>query len=141
MKKLFRFASVASILVVMGAATSAYAQSSQMTYVNIPFEFSFAKKVLPAGNYSLIKSPEHLLTLRDAGGQTIGLAFTTGIQSPNLSLNSRLKFRSLNGQKVLSEVWFQDSSLGEILRSTAPEARGAAVNARASGDRQAVGQE
>ncbi len=83
-----------------------------------PVEFSIGDRTFPPGDYSLVQPMQHLLALRDARGQTIASAFTSGIDSSAAPAISKLKFHSLAGQNVLTEVWQQDSHLGQKLFAT-----------------------
>ena len=68
------------MLAVLGL-TMASAQTTSVIKVNVPFDFSFADRTFPAGEYSLIQPMQHLLVLRDARGYSIAQSFTGGIES------------------------------------------------------------
>ena len=119
MKQLIARTLTSLMLVVVWLATTAQAQSTPLVIkVNIPFEFSIGTRTFPPGDYSLVQALQHLLALRDARGQTIASAFTSGIDSSAAPAISKLKFHSLAGQNVLTEVWQQDSHLGHKLFAT-----------------------
>ena len=118
MKWTIRFTLASLVLAVVLAAGSAHAQSAALIKVNIPFGFSFGNKTFPSGKYSLVQPQPHFLVLRDARGQTIALAFTSGVESSTASATNKVMFHSVDGQNVLSEVWHQDASWGEKLHST-----------------------
>ncbi len=103
-------------LVVMCLAATAQAQSTPLVIkVNIPFEFNIGDQTFPAGAYSLVQPLQHLVALRDARGRTIASAFTTGLESSEAQVTNKLTFTSVGGQNVLSEIWQQDSHLGQKL--------------------------
>jgi hypothetical protein len=119
MKQLIARTLTSLMPVVVWLATTAQAQSTPLVIkVNIPFEFSIGDRSFPPGDYSLVQPMQHLLALRDARGQTIASAFTSGIESSAAPAISKLKFSSVAGQNVLSEVWQQDSHLGQKLLGT-----------------------
>ena len=103
------------LTIVLCIAGSAYAQSSAVIRVKIPFEFSLGGKTFPSGDYSLVQPLQHLLVLRDARGQTIASTFTHGVQLSPAPAASKLRFRSVGGQYVLTEVWQQDDTTGHQL--------------------------
>ena len=119
MKQLIARTLTSLMLVVVWLAATAQAQSSPVVIkVNIPFEFSIGTRTFPPGDYSLVQPLQHLLALRDARGQTIASVFTSGIESSQAPALSKLRFDSVAGQNVLSEVWQQDSRLGQKLFAT-----------------------
>jgi len=117
MKRAIRHTLASLLLVVVWAAGTACAQSAALIKVNIPFDFRFGDRTFPAGNYSLVRPQQHFLVLRDARGQTIALAFTSGVESSTASATSKLMFRSVESQNVLSEIWPQYAGSGERLHS------------------------
>jgi len=119
MKQLITRTLTSLMLVVVWLAATAQAQSTPLVIkVKIPFEFSIGDRSFPAGDYSLVQPLQHLLALRDARGQTIASALTSGIESFEAPAISKLRFNSVGGQYVLSEVWQQDSHLGQKLFAT-----------------------
>ena len=119
MKQLITSTFTSLMLVVVWLATTAQAQSTPLVIkVNIPFEFSIGEWAFPPGDYSLVQPLQHLLALRDARGHTIASALTSGIESSEAPAISKLRFNSIGGQYVLSEVWQQDSQLGQKLFAT-----------------------
>src|SRR5262249_41848104 len=67
------------LLIVVWAAGSAYAQSSAVIRVNIPFDFSVGSQDFPAGKYSVVQPLQHFVVLRNDRGQSIAAAFTSGL--------------------------------------------------------------
>ncbi len=102
------------MLAVLGL-TMASAQTTSVIKVNVPFEFSFADRTFPAGEYSLIQPMQHLLVLRDARGYSIAQSFTGGIESLSAADATKLKFVNQDGQYVLTEVWESLDSSGQRL--------------------------
>jgi hypothetical protein len=100
-------------LVVLGLTMTASAQSTSVIKVNVPFEFSFADRTFPAGEYTLMQPMQHLLVLRDARGHSIAQAYTSGVESLTPADATKLKFTSRGGQYVLTEVWENLDSSGQ----------------------------
>lgn len=106
------------LTIVLCSAGSAYAQNPSVIKVNIPFGFNLGDKAFQPGEYSLVQPLQHFLVLRNARGQAIASTFTNGVESSSSSAVSTLKFRSVGGQYLLTEVWQQDRSDGDQLRYT-----------------------
>ena len=104
------------LTIVLCSAGSAYAQNPSVIKVNIPFGFSLGDKTFQPGEYSLVQPLQHFLVLRNARGQAIASTFTNGLELSAAPVVSTLKFRSVGGQYVLTEVWQQDRSDADQLR-------------------------
>jgi hypothetical protein len=115
MKNLFTRTVTLLGLMVVGLAMTAAAQSSAVIKANIPFDFNFAGRTFPAGEYSIVQPIQHVLALRDSRKQTIAQTFTGGIESITPAEDTKLKFYSRDGQYYLSEVWQAQDSAGELL--------------------------
>jgi hypothetical protein len=117
MKHLFARTLTFLMLVVMGLAVTAPAQSmtEKRIKANIPFEFNFGDKTFPAGEYILAQPLQHLLVLRDSQGRGIAQELTVGIESPIQPAKTQLRFNSSGGQYTLREVWRGENSSGERL--------------------------
>ena len=135
MKQLMKHTLAVLVLTIVGAAGTAHAQALTVIKVNIPFEFSFGDKTFPAGDYSLVRPLtfyQHFLMLRDARGQTIASSFTNAVESSADSATSKVRFRSVHGQKVLSEVWQQYHNSGEQVNVTDTNTRSYVAKRRSS---------
>ena len=98
-----RFA-LASILVFL-ASTSLYAQ--QKISANVPFDFIVAGKVLPAGNYDFVRSPDER-SIRVSGGKESAVALVLSRLAAGMHTtpkDAHVIFDKLNDQYFLSEVW------------------------------------
>jgi hypothetical protein len=116
MQQLMKHVFTSLLLLVVWGAGSAYAQSPAVMRFNIPFTFNVGDKTFPPGQYSIAQPMQQFLVLRNERGQTIASTLTQGIESWTVPEISKLRFRSVDGQNVLSEVWRQDDSLGHRLR-------------------------
>jgi hypothetical protein len=85
------------------AAASAYGQ--QVLRVDIPFEFSVANSVMPAGHYDVIGTPNMLKIYNYASRNSV-LVTTNNIGGgSNESADSRLVFNRYGDKYFLAEVW------------------------------------
>src|SRR5882757_10439608 len=124
------------LTIVLWIGGSAYAQSTAVIKVNIPFEFSLGDKTFPAGNYSVVQPLQHLLVLRNARGQTIASTIATGLELSSPPAISKLRFRSVDGQYALTEVWQQDDTAGLQIHSAAVSNRNYIAKHRSPESRQ-----
>ena len=101
---------------VVYLAGMAYGQTStSVIKVSIPFEFNVGNKTFPAGNYSLVQPMQHFLVLRDERGRTVASAFTSEVDVSSHVSNPKLRFSSVGGVHVLSEVWQAGDPAGQRL--------------------------
>jgi hypothetical protein len=106
----------ALLFVTLGAGIAAQAQSASTINVNVPFEFTFGAQTFPAGSYSVMQPEQHVVILRDARGYTVAQALTQGIESLAPAGSTTLKFRKSGDQHILTEIWQQYQTEGELLR-------------------------
>jgi hypothetical protein len=98
-----------------GLLLAVTAQAAPAIQVSIPFEFSFADKTFPAGDYSLDKPLPHLLVLRDSDGRPVARTFTGDVYSADRVAGTKLRFDYIGGKHVLREVWQEgDSSRQQV---------------------------
>ena len=118
MKHLITRTLTSLMLAAMWLPLAAQAQQTSVVKTNIPFEFSFNGRTFPAGEYSLVRPLDHMLTLRDSRGHTIAQSFTIGVDSLSAADATKLKFYNFEGRYILSEVWEKyDSSGVQLSRS------------------------
>lgn len=104
------------LLPVVYLAGNAYGQvTSSVIKVNIPFEFSVGDKTFAPGDYSLIQPLQHFLVLRDASGRTVASAFTHEVDASGPLATPKLRFASVGGQRILTELWQQQYPTGQRL--------------------------
>ena len=80
MKRLLELTLTSLFVFVLWTAGSAYAQSTAVIRVHVPFEFSLGSKTFQPGDYSLVQPLQNFLVLRNERGQTIASTFTTGVE-------------------------------------------------------------
>ena len=115
--------------VVLLSSGMAHAQSILwMVKASIPFEFNVGNRTMPAGQYSLVQLQQHSVQLRNARGEAIAFAFTSGVMSPGSAKISKLKFRVKGGHHILEQVWLRGSQIGEQLYRSKAEERQLEMN-------------
>lgn len=107
---------------VLFAGGSGYGQASAgVIRVNIPFEFAVGAKSFPAGNYSLVQPTQHFLVLRNERGQTIASTLTNIVDAPGALAEPRLRFKMIDGEHVLAELWQAKDPEGQQLVLSKPQ--------------------
>lgn len=115
--------SIFTALVLLAAlvATSASARTSRSLVVNIPFDFTVAGKLLPAGQYQLERSTQAStegLSLRNVDGNAGVFVLTSTLQSNERQSQSRLVFKRYKDQYFLSQFWTSGEASGrELIKS------------------------
>ena len=100
---------VGAVLWLTSAVQAQYAP--HLLKVSVPFEFTFADKSFPAGEYVLACTPARV-ELRDANGQVVALAIHHSVQSPADTVTPKLVFAATDGGPVLKQVWVGDPHQG-----------------------------
>jgi len=106
------------LAVVIGLMTTSSAVAQQATVVaNVPFDFSVHDATLPAGQYKISETGDHLLSINSVNGKHL---FTTinSVDSATPKTQSELVFRRYGDQYVLSEIWIAATEIGDSLPPT-----------------------
>jgi len=94
---------MAFILVTFFAVGLAFGQSER---VKVPYEFTFASKVLPAGTYTFSVIDSTMLQVESATGEALRSVIITRLGGPSEFLREgSLVFDKTAGGRILSEVW------------------------------------
>ncbi len=112
MKK--RIAGTLSVLTVLGLLAVPLAAQSRRLTADIPFEFTAAGKVMPAGEYEIVLKSEFSGVARLVATDAKQSAFALGhnIGGGKTQEESRLTFNQYGNQYFLSEIWAQGLSSG-----------------------------
>src|SRR5258708_8592939 len=94
---LFMTALVGVVLSFAGAMQAQYVP--HYVKVSVPFEFSVGDKLLPAGDYKLVCTPDEI-ELRDARGQVIASAVHHSVRTADAAVSPKLVFVSVGGRHV-----------------------------------------
>lgn len=105
--------------VVAAIAVPLSAQSTALK-VNVPFEFAIGSKILPAGEYRVMRadaSVPHILRIRssEANSEVLVNAVAVGQWASTPTGTARLVFNRYGNQYFLSQVWNGHSGTGEQL--------------------------
>lgn len=104
------------VITFFGAGT-AFGQDVQAVRAQIPYEFTFASSVLPAGTYTLTVT-RYGLQAQSASGEVYRSNIISRLAGPNPLLQSgSLVFDKSGNVRILSEVWMAGED-GILLHST-----------------------
>jgi hypothetical protein len=113
------------VAVVAAIAAPLSAQSTALK-VNVPFEFAIGSKILPAGEYRVMRadsSVPHILRIRslEANNDVLVTAVAVGHWGGTPAGTARLVFNRYGNQYFLSQVWDGHSRTGEQLPTARTE--------------------
>jgi len=99
------------------ASAPIFGQTRQLVRAEIPYEFTFASKVLPAGTYTFTVTESSVL-VKPASGESFHSVILTRLGGPTEFLqDGALVFDKAGTVRILSEVWLPSSD-GVLLHST-----------------------
>ena len=107
-------------IALASAVISANAQSSRVVVSNVPFEFIVGDQTLPAGEYRIVQTLAHGLTIRSADSEHAVIRMTN-LLSPRDTEKARLMFRKYGERYFLAEVWDGSGSTGRQLTKSRQE--------------------
>ncbi len=113
-----RIASIASSLAVsvllLAAAASAQYNDQKVT-ATIPFDFVVGQTALPAGQYVFLRTGSNQLLVRNAEGRNFATVVTGSVAATKAPKNSKLRFETVNGRHLLTQVWNEQQIIGSEL--------------------------
>ena len=110
-----KITSLMAVVLLWTAASYAQYAPHLILKVDVPFEFSVGKKVLPAGLYQVVRIAPHTLALRDSNGGFLVSVVTSPVVARNARFAPVLKFEFDGAQHVLSQVWPGNGTTGDEL--------------------------
>ncbi len=112
MKK--RIAGTLSVLMVLGLLAVPLVAQSHKLKADIPFEFTVANKVMPAGEYEIALRDDlgGVTRLNAIDARESAVVLGHGIGGGVRQDDSRLMFNKYGNQYFLAEVWVQGSNSG-----------------------------
>jgi hypothetical protein len=110
---------LASFCLVILAATFAMGQSG--ITVKVPFDFMVSDKTLPAGQYSMSASRDHL-TLQDSSGKPVFIGIANSISGRRVGESGEVVFHCYDDRCFLSEYWTPTRENGSQLLPSGYEA-------------------
>ena len=99
-------------LAVLFFVASAHADSGQRMTANIPFEFNVGNISLPAGQYEFIRNDNDIYQIRYADGRSLFALASNSILANEVSEKSGLKFATVDGRRVLIQIWNERADIG-----------------------------
>jgi hypothetical protein len=110
-------------LFFMLAGAGIQAQGQRSAEVNIPFDFAAGKAKLKAGRYTIKRTSDRTISLRNGDGETKAILHTPlTLSARNSEAGERLVFKRYGERYFLSEVWLRVDS-GRQLFATGEESR------------------
>jgi hypothetical protein len=105
-----------SLALLTGAA--AYAQSSQIMKVNVPFDFTVGNASLPAGVYDVSSDDNAggVLTFQNPKAKKGALVLTMASETTKPADRTELVFHRYGDSYFLSDVWVSGRTIGEHVR-------------------------
>jgi cytochrome c5 len=109
---------MAFLLVTYIGVGVAFGQSVESVRAQIPYEFTVASQVLPAGTYTLTVTKFGLQVQSTTGGALVRAAIITRLTGPTEFLRGgSLVFDKVGNVRILSEVWMAGAD-GILLHTT-----------------------
>ena len=104
-------------VVMVFSAAPASAQVLRQARFMVPFEFSVGDKVLPAGEYTVIRESGDFIRVRSKNGKLTSIALPSWRSGATRKANEiAITFRLYEDQYYLTQVWLPDG-IGRELRS------------------------
>jgi hypothetical protein len=136
-----RIAGIATLLTVAvlslsGAASAQF--NDQKVTATIPFEFLVGQTTLPAGHYVFLRTGVNHLSVRNAEGNGFATVVIGSVNASKVPANSKLRFETINGTHVLTQVWNEQQAIGSEIyyaRSSGEGVRHQAVHGITAGRR------
>lgn len=106
-----------SAMLLLTAAASAQGQSlANRARFNVPFDFSFGEKKLPAGQYSigraLNSSDDITLSVADRDGRSKGFQLSNAVITSQAKTRAVLVFHRYGDEYFLAQVWQAGATTG-----------------------------
>lgn len=108
---------VGTVLSFTGAMQAQYVP--HYVKVTVPFEFTVGNKVLPAGEYKFVCTPDEV-ELRDTAGKVVASTVHHSVQSANSPIQPKLVFVTDGGGHALRQVWPGQTNYGYELAPSNP---------------------
>lgn len=112
----------AGCLCLAVSLTSAFAQSSQMLTVDLPFAFQVNNQQFPAGKYEVKAEADHAaVLLRSIDCKRAIFSLSNPIQSEKTRTVGSLVFRRYDDRYFLSQIWMPGGNSGRTLPASRAE--------------------
>jgi hypothetical protein len=101
------------MFVVLTAGIGHAQYEHQIMAVKIPFDFSIGKQSFPAGEYTLKRSLQHTMLLRNQRGQVLTSIATNSVESREAPRSVKVVFNGYSGRYFLGQIWEAGNSNGQ----------------------------
>ena len=110
-----------SLALLTGAA--AYAQSSKLMKVNVPFDFSIGNTSLPAGEYSVSSDDNAggVLSFQNPTAKKGTFVLSQACESGKAATHTELVFHRYGDSYFLSDVWLSGRTIGQHIHTSRRE--------------------
>jgi len=133
MRSVFARVQISLLLGVLLFPLLAAAQESPTPIkFQVPFRFIVGAKELPAGNYSIVETAQHVVVLRNARSQTVATVITNSVEFLVPRDSTKVVFQFEGGHYFLAQVWTEHSQIGDELTSALKPKHGDTVEALAA---------
>jgi hypothetical protein len=103
-----------AVLFFVGSAHAQY--DAQRIRADVPFEFTVGNVSLPAGRYDFLRTGANIFQVRNAEGRSVYTVACSTIEENGAENRSTLKFTTVQGRHVLTQIWNQAAAMGNEFR-------------------------
>ena len=115
-KLMVRVSLLSALLIVASAAVAQGQSLANRARFNVPFDFTFGEKKLPAGQYTVGRaiqnSDDHVVSIADRDGRSKALQLSNAVFTTRENSRAVLVFHRYGDQYFLAQVWQARASVG-----------------------------
>jgi len=108
-------ASLLCALLIVASAAQGQSLANRARF-NVPFDFTFGEKKLPAGQYTVGRaiqnSDDHVVSIADQNGRSKALQLSNAVFTRRENSRAVLVFHRYGDQYFLAQVWQAQASVG-----------------------------
>jgi len=108
-------ASLLCALLIVASAAQGQSLANRARF-NVPFDFTFGEKKLPAGQYTVGRaiqnSDDHVVSIADHNGRSKALQLSNAVFTRRENSRAVLVFHRYGDQYFLAQVWQAQASIG-----------------------------
>jgi hypothetical protein len=105
MKLFGRFLTLVAAAALLVASVAEAQSAPKVIEATIPFDFTVANRVFPAGNYSFVTTVPNFLQLRDSRRHTLLTTLTLPVEATSTLAAPKLHFYTAGSQHFLVGIW------------------------------------
>jgi hypothetical protein len=122
--KLIERAIAFAVLTLLITVSSAFAQTSRQTLVDIPFNFTVGEKAMPAGKYLIRRNrsdSDTVWVIQNKQSGEAALLLTRSVHATKTQENAKFVFHKYDDLYFLSEFWAAGTNTGREIQVTDKE--------------------